>query len=118
MLLVCGHDAGDCGPEGRGVVGFAEVGYLVDQDVVDEAWGELGCGPVDVDALGSGCWAGGAPAVSEVTDIYLYGFLADASCPRANAVSEPVASDFCVPVTHEGGSFVGLRCWEVEAAAL
>lgn len=49
VLLVGGHEAGDGGPEGGGVVDLTEVGYLVDQDVVDKAWRELEGGPVDVD---------------------------------------------------------------------
>ena len=51
MGFVGGHEAGDYRPELGGVVGFTEVGQLVHEDVVDEAWGELEGGPVDVDVL-------------------------------------------------------------------
>ncbi len=41
MGFVGGHEASDYGPELGGVVGFVEVGEFVDEDVVDEAGGEL-----------------------------------------------------------------------------
>ena len=41
MGFVGGHQAGDDGPELGGVVGFVEVGELVDNDVIDEAGREL-----------------------------------------------------------------------------
>ena len=47
------HEAVDNGPELGGVVRLAEVGEFVDENVIDEAWGELEGGPVDVDVLGS-----------------------------------------------------------------
>ena len=37
--LVTGHEPVDDGPELGGVVRLAEVGEIVDEDVVDEAWG-------------------------------------------------------------------------------
>ena len=37
VSLVGGHEAGDDGPELGSVVGFTEVGELVDEDVVDKA---------------------------------------------------------------------------------
>ena len=47
--FVAVHQAVDYGPELGGVVGLAQVGQLVDEDVVDEARRELQGGPVDVD---------------------------------------------------------------------
>ena len=49
--FVQGHEAGDNRPELGGVVGFMEMGQLMHKDVVDEAWGELEGGPVDIDVL-------------------------------------------------------------------
>ena len=87
MLLIRGHEAGDYGPEGGGVVGLAEVGQLVYQDVVDEAWRKLGCRPVNVDALWTARWAGRTPAVSEITHIDFDCSVAEAGGPGADALS-------------------------------
>ena len=48
------------------------MGKFVDEDVVDEAWGELEGGPVDIDVLGTCVRACGAPPVAEVADLDAY----------------------------------------------
>ena len=106
--LVVGHEAFDDGPELGGVVRLAEVGEFVDEDVVDEAWGELEGGPVDVDVLGAWMRAGGAPAEAEVADFDGHGLLTQTGGPGTDPLSEPLGADFGVPAAHSLGSSIQL----------
>ncbi len=64
-LLPVGQDALDDPPEGGGVVRLAQVGQLVDHDVIDDAGRQQDALPVEVQAT---ALAARAPAEAELLD--------------------------------------------------
>ncbi len=60
------------------MVGFAQVGEFVREDVVDQGWPELHGGPVDADPA---CRGGGSPFVAKVGDLGPAGVDAQPSGP-------------------------------------